>query len=233
MNEGQEYESYIRSDSSVESFTICFAPDFVNNALLCLNNNTEEMLNLSADNRESLSREYRFSEKLFSHERYLIPHFSIIRKSLQEHRYNYAAYPELLHMILDKLISQNKEFNNGSAIVQKYRFSTRKELFKRLNIAKDFIDSSFNLKIELNEVSKAAGLSEHYMLREFKKLFDLTPYQYLTARRLDEAKNLLVNSNNSVTQISLLVGFEYLSSFTKLFTRRFKISPHKFRENKS
>ncbi len=231
MNEGQMYESFINADAPVESFTICFNPRFVKNALISRAISSNEVIEMSGNCEGESAPEFKFTETLFRHNNDISKLIMKLRSSIREAGYDLMARAEILHIILDKLISLNNEFLACSARVEKTRPQTRAELFKKLNIAKDYIESCFNSHIDLSEISKAAGLSEHYMLREFKKFFGITPYQYLTGRRLEEARSLLLGTNNSVSQISLMVGFEYLSSFTKLFSRRFNMSPIKFRNN--
>ena len=50
----------------------------------------------------------------------------------------------------------------------------------------------------------------------------------LTKVRLRHAENLLVDTVDPISQVSLRVGFDNLSSFTRLFTTRFGVSPRKF-----
>jgi AraC-like DNA-binding protein len=69
-------------------------------------------------------------------------------------------------------------------------------------------------------------------LRQFKKNYQLTPHQYLIHRRLDRAKNSILYSTASMTDICFMIGFDDVSSFSKLFKRRFGLSPQQYRATK-
>jgi AraC-like DNA-binding protein len=122
--------------------------------------------------------------------------------------------------------------NENISIQEKLNYrrrSTREEIYKRLNSARDYMYSMYNQKITLADISRAACLNSHYMLREFKKFFNCTPYAYLTGIRMKEAIKLLLNSDKSITEISSITGFEFSSSFTHLFVKHFGTTPGKYR----
>ena len=102
-------------------------------------------------------------------------------------------------------------------------------MYRRLNEVKDYIDSCFNEDITLDDLSKIALMSPFHLLRQFKKNYHITPHQYLINRRLDRAKNSILYSNASLTDICFMIGFRDISSFSKLFKRRFGLSPQQYR----
>ncbi|WP_323032525.1 helix-turn-helix transcriptional regulator [Paracoccus sp. (in: a-proteobacteria)] len=61
--------------------------------------------------------------------------------------------------------------------------------------------------------------------QQFPKQTGLPVYAWLQEARLQKAKLLLINGENSVTQVSLAVGYSSLSHFSALFRRRFGASP--------
>jgi AraC-like DNA-binding protein len=64
-----------------------------------------------------------------------------------------------------------------------------------------------------------AALSRAHFIRAFREATGLTPHQYLRARRLERAKDLLTTTALPVTEICEAVGFASLGSFTSLFHR--------------
>lgn len=92
-----------------------------------------------------------------------------------------------------------------------------REIYQRLHQAREFIDASYHLPIDLEQISRQAFFSPHHFLRLFKKTFYKTPHKYLTEKRLEKAKQLLVSSALSVTEVCFEVGFESLGSFSTLF----------------
>lgn len=94
-----------------------------------------------------------------------------------------------------------------------------REIYQRLRHAREFIDTSFHLPIDLEQISRRAFFSPYHFLRLFKQTFHKTPHEYLTKKRLEKAKQLLVSSELSVTEICFEVGFESLGSFSTLFRK--------------
>lgn len=80
----------------------------------------------------------------------------------------------------------------------------------------------------LDDLSSELGVSKFYIIRTLKKLGGFTPHSYLSKIRLIKAKELLIKRENNISTISLLCGFDELSSFNKSFKRNFGISPSDF-----
>jgi AraC-like DNA-binding protein len=91
-----------------------------------------------------------------------------------------------------------------------------------------WIDEHLSEAVDLESVSKQAGLSRFHFLRVFSKALGVTPHQYLVRSRLRRAAKLLVERERSVTDIALDVGFADLSNFTRTFHRAAGVSPARF-----
>lgn len=110
------------------------------------------------------------------------------------------------------------------------KLDTKNEIFKRVTLAKEFINNEYDRKFYLTDVASASFLSVNHLLRTFKQAFGLSPYQYLTLIRLTRAQELLISDTCSVNEIVLLVGFESTSSFIKAFKSQFNTTPLKYRK---
>jgi AraC family transcriptional regulator len=106
---------------------------------------------------------------------------------------------------------------------------TRNELFRRLNNAKDFMISNYNKDIQLKDICNYACLSETHFYRSFKQAFHCSPHQFIMDFRLSQAKHMLKNTNHEIKVIVNTVGFDCVSSFTRLFKNRYGITPGNFR----
>jgi AraC-like DNA-binding protein len=91
-------------------------------------------------------------------------------------------------------------------------------LYRRIVNAKLFIDDHFAEKIDLDNIADEAYFSKFHFIRLFSDVYKKTPYQYLSFKRIEKAKELLANEL-SVSQVCYMVGFESVSSFTGLFKR--------------
>jgi AraC-like DNA-binding protein len=119
------------------------------------------------------------------------------------------------------------EYGNYLALngIRSTRLETRKEILRRLKIAKQYMDDTF-LEIEdINQVASACNMSEFHFFRSFKQAFSNTPYQYLLNKRLQLAKELISAGHMSITDIAVHCNFPDVYTFSKAFKRRFTIAP--------
>ncbi|MEM9302303.1 MAG: helix-turn-helix transcriptional regulator [Pseudomonadota bacterium] len=105
-----------------------------------------------------------------------------------------------------------------------------KDHITRLCRARDRLRDVGSTESSIDDVAKAAAMSRYHFVRQFKAVFGETPVGFRTRMRLDEAKRLLVGSDQSITQICMTVGFSSLGSFSFLFSRRFGRSPSAYRQ---
>lgn len=227
LNDGTMYESYIEADIKVESFTINFTKEFTNDVLYSLNNTDNFLL----DYPEIKDRQpVNFFEKLYTHNSIMMNVLNDIRAIINKLYYDPQLLNEKMHILLEILFHiQYNTFKEADKL-EASRKSTRLELYKRLHAAKDYIYSNYKNSVTLEELSKVACLSRHHFLRKFKMQFRLTPHQYLTQRRLERAKELLENTNLSISEVCFSVGFEDLSSFGELFKKYYNLPPENYRK---
>ncbi len=106
---------------------------------------------------------------------------------------------------------------------------TDEDIYRRLRQAREFIDASYHLPLDLGQISRQAYFSPYHFLRLFKQTFYQTPHEYLTERRIEKAKQLLISSDLSITEVCLEVGFESLGSFSTLFHKHTGHPPKLYR----
>jgi AraC family transcriptional regulator len=83
--------------------------------------------------------------------------------------------------------------------------------------------------IPLAKLAELAGLSRFHFARSFKHSFGVPPHRYHASRRIERAKEMLAQSNMSVTGIALEVGYGETSSFTAAFRRMTGLTPSEYR----
>src|SRR5919197_1628570 len=95
--------------------------------------------------------------------------------------------------------------------------------------AKDLADARYFEPLGVDDLARAAGLSQAHFSREFRRSFGESPHAYLLTRRLERAAALLRTTDRSVAEICLAVGLQSVGSFTTSFTRTYGLSPTAYR----
>lgn len=85
--------------------------------------------------------------------------------------------------------------------------------------------------LSLAEMAESATFSKFYFSRVFRTVTGTSPGRFLTAIRLYRAKQLLLKTPMSVTDIAYKVGYNSLGTFTSRFTRSVCFSPARYRSS--
>jgi two-component system response regulator YesN len=93
----------------------------------------------------------------------------------------------------------------------------------------NYIDANYNKSITLDEVAKVSHLSASRLAHVFKEEMGITVIDYLTSVRIERAKQLLLATSQSCTEICFQVGYNNQSYFTRTFKTLVGIPPHRFR----
>ena len=95
--------------------------------------------------------------------------------------------------------------------------------------ARDAIDRTYAAPLNIRRLARVAHVSEAHFIRTFRATFGETPHRYLQRRRVERAMFLLRESDRSVTQICLDVGFNSLGTFSRTFREIVGESPTSYR----
>jgi AraC-like DNA-binding protein len=103
-------------------------------------------------------------------------------------------------------------------------------LLSHLRRAHDHVDRHYREPLDLDRLSRVAGVSKFHFVRTFEATYGETPIRYLTRRRIERARDLLRHANLTVTEICMLVGFSSLGAFSRRFTLLVGESPTAYRD---
>lgn len=95
---------------------------------------------------------------------------------------------------------------------------------------KAIIDECPESNMSLSEMAAGIGISVYYMSHIFKKTTSMTIVGYRISRRIEKAKNLLVSTPLSITEIAFSCGFSSQGYFSERFTTACEISPTAYRQ---
>jgi len=123
------------------------------------------------------------------------------------------------------LLSQTRESDNIQTILSQL-FSPTKFTFKQIIAAHLFS------QINVEELAQKTNLSVSSFKREFKKLYNDSPANYIKTKRLEKAAELLLASDQRISEIAFDCGFNDSANFTKSFHEKFGVSPTNYRKQK-
>ena len=102
---------------------------------------------------------------------------------------------------------------------------------RRVLKVKNFIAKNYMDEIRLSTLAEIAGMSPSAFSRFFKLHTGRNLSDYIIEQRLGYASRLLVDTTDSIAEISYKSGFNNLSNFNRVFKKRKGCSPSEFREN--
>ena len=108
--------------------------------------------------------------------------------------------------------------------------SKRVKDYRPIRLAKEYINIHYAENIDLNIVSKEAGLNPAYFSSLFKKETGINFKDYLLKKRVETAKELLVSGNDTILSVSEKVGYKDVRYFSKAFTKLVGIKPNMYRK---
>lgn len=138
---------------------------------------------------------------------------------------------------IDKASSKAEVLNMGKTMVTAYATQVKKSLNNVDNVsirmAIDYILNNLGEALTLEEVANHANLSKCYFCTQFKKEMKMSFTDYLAHARIEKSKYLLCNSNKSILDIAILIGFNSQSYFTTQFKKYTGVSPKEFRDRRN
>lgn len=98
---------------------------------------------------------------------------------------------------------------------------------------KQIIEAHLFSQLTIEELAQQNNLSVSSFKREFAKIYNDTPANYIKAKKLEKAAELLLLSDQRITEIAFDCGFNDLANFTKSFTSKYKVSPTAYRQKQN
>jgi transcriptional regulator GlxA family with amidase domain len=100
---------------------------------------------------------------------------------------------------------------------------------RRMLRARDAMDRAYGEPLNVAALARMVHVSEAHFIRTFRATFGETPHRYLQRRRVERAMFLLRQTDRSVTEICLDVGFVSLGTFSRTFSEIVGEPPSQFR----
>jgi len=212
LNDGRAHASLIRSETHVETFKIFFRAGMADEVLAPLVMPADRLL----EREFPFDRfGFEFCEGLRPHDRLVSPVLRYIRHHALAGSDDVAWFDEQLSYLLERLLLEHREIVRKVQAIPYARAGTRKEIYRRVALAVDYIESCYEQPIDLDTLAQVACMSKFHFLRAFRSLQGVTPQNYVQRKRALVAKRLLATTALSTVEITLRVGYASRTSLTK------------------
>ena len=176
LNNGRVCTTQIDSTHTVESFAIYFGPTLVERAYGAMTLSIEKAL---ARGDTVVERSAEFLECLQPHDKLVSPVLRFIRLHVLRGVDDEAWYDEQLQFLLERMLTHRDGLFERIDSLELMRASTRREIYRRVSLATDYLHSHYREQIDLAVLGRAACLSKYHFLRLFTLVHGITPHQYL------------------------------------------------------
>jgi AraC-like DNA-binding protein len=92
-----------------------------------------------------------------------------------------------------------------------------------------FLHEHYAEPLTRSDIARYVGLDEDYLTHCFRQELGVTPISYLNRYRVNQAKQLLTQTDKPITVIALDVGFADSGYFSRIFRREVGLSPQAYR----
>lgn len=137
--------------------------------------------------------------------------FQTIKKDAQYGSYRASAY------LYEYLLEYHYE-----SIHSKEKNSLTEQ---QLSLVIDYINLHYMEDLSITDLSTLINVSPQYLCRQFQATLHMRPFEYITKKRLQVAKNLLLTGRYTVNDIAVLIGYHDCSYFCRLFRKYEHMSP--------
>lgn len=152
--------------------------------------------------------------------------FSLINFILEEKQagaeYSDEVCQNLLEVSLVKLLRITKA---------KFDTAPSEKINAACTMLKNYIDRNYSAKISIDDLAALTHLNKYYLIHSFNKYFGSSPINYLCQKRIEITKDLLTNSDFSISEISQSAGFSSQSYFSQCFLKMTGLTPREYRNS--
>ena len=98
-----------------------------------------------------------------------------------------------------------------------------------MNMAINYIGEHYTEEVSLEQVAAFTGYSRYYFSRVFKNYFGISYSDYLMVKRINEAVNLLINTDKPIGTVAAEAGFGSIATFNRVFRKHKNCTPTRYR----
>jgi AraC family transcriptional regulator len=226
LNKGRTYSTSIRAEYPVESLAICFRPGLAEAAYAAMSVSLARAL---ADGAALPEQTIDFGENLQANDRLVSPVLRFIKAHVAHGLEDAEWYEEQLHFLIERMRQLRDRTLLQIERLQFIRGATRREIYRRIAVATDFIHTNYAQDLDLEALANVACLSKYHFLRLFTLVHGVTPYAFLQNKRTSVATRLLRTTRLTMSQVASCVGFARRSTVVRRIRSRTGCTPLQLR----
>ncbi len=115
-------------------------------------------------------------------------------------------------------------------LYEKEELRDNEEQLERYHRIVKYIYNNYNNKISLQDIAKKEFLSTHYLSHEIKNTMGLNFKDFVNLTRVEESIKLLLDTDMTISDISLEVGFSHIRYYNKHFKKHYNMTPMQYRK---
>ncbi len=158
-----------------------------------------------------------------------------------------------IQMLISDMVQENRTSETGREMLLQnmaeqlaillirhyYRTTAAPELIKPEQLTDEqlrfqdvitFMHENFGARLTVEQLAGLTVMNTFYFIRSFKRCFNISPYNYLTKIRINNAKHLLAHTRMSTAEIGRLCGFHSASRFSAVFQKDSGQTPSYYRK---
>lgn len=137
-------------------------------------------------------------------------------------------YKAMIDMEIITYFIQFMRENHTPALQDKDQVISSK--YKTIYAVADYISENYDKHLTLDALANQFFISKYYLSRTFKEITSYGINEYINIHRIQRAKRLLEETDMSISDISIALGYESMTYFEKIFKTYMTLSPLKYRK---
>lgn len=154
------------------------------------------------------------------------PNFEELKEILLKLRDINREKYQFFELDIKSLLTQFFSLLYKSNIIKR---TEKNKISKKIDIATQYIHDNYKKNISRHDILILLKISDSQLTKLFKSNFNLTFTEYLNNYRLIQSALLLNSTNLSITEICFECGFNDLTYYSRIFKKRYSITPSKYR----
>ena len=149
----------------------------------------------------------------------------LLQTMLDEVKHKKSSYEQICQHYFMIFLLRTQRITGDS-----FSLAAPKDIPAECEFVKEYIDTHYQDSLTLDSLAELSHLNKFYLSHMFSKAYETSPINYLLERRILNSKELLKNSDYSITQIAHMTGFSSSNYFSQSFKKYAGVTPNLYRK---